>query len=158
MGTTLTTGISSANGEPLQLLMRAGADAAAVWPIARDLLSRASTVGPAGMTLEEAYSRVLTTHMQLWLINTPTRFTSAMLTDIVDIAGGRLLRYRWMAGEGLQDFLPYLSYVEHWARDNGANWACALECRPGFERALRDQGYQEKTVTLYKQLTTPTEH
>lgn len=154
----LEPGTNSDSRGRLQLLMRTGLPTAAVWPVAVDILARAPLFGPEFITLEDAYIELLAQRMQLWMINTAERFTSAMLTDIVDAKETKVVRLRWMAGEDLQGFLPFLDTVEHWAYGEGARWACVIECRIGFERVLRPYGYGDRAVTLYKQLSALTEH
>lgn len=154
----LAHGTNLDSDSKLQLLMRTGLATASVWPIAVDILVRAPLFGPEFITLEDAYIHLLAKRMQLWMVNTPERFTSAMLTDIIDAKETKVLRLRWAAGEGMQDFLPFLDTVERWAQGEGASWSCVVECRTGFERVLRPYGYSDKAVTLYKRLGTVTEH
>lgn len=154
----LAHGTSSGSRNKLQLLMRTGLPTAEVWPVAADILARAPLFGPEFMTLDDAYMELLAARMQLWMVNTPERFTSAMLTDVVNAKEVRVLRLRWAAGEGLVEFLPFLDTVEHWAYSEGARWSCVVECRAGFERVLRPYGYSDRAVTLYKRLGAVTEH
>lgn len=142
----------------LQLLMRTGLATAEVWPVATDILVRAPLFGPEFMTLDDAYIELLAQRMQLWLVNTPDRFTLAILTDIMNAKHESVLRLRWMAGEDLIRSLPLLDTIERWAYNEGARWSCAVECRAGFERALRPYGYSNKAVTLYKHLDARAEH
>lgn len=154
----LAHGTSSVSGAKLQLLMRTGLDVASVWPVAADILVRAPIFGPEFITLEDAYLELLAQRMQLWMVNTPDRFTSAMLTDIVTAKHTKVLRLRWAAGEGMEDFMPFLDVVERWGHNEGATWSLIVEARTGFERVLRPYGYGDKTVTLYKRLGSVTEH
>lgn len=154
----LAHGTSSDSCSKLQLLMRTGLPTAEVWPVAVDILARAPLFGPEFMTLDDAYLQLLATRMQLWMVNTAESFTAAMLTDIISAKNTSVLRLRWMAGEDLHGFLPFLDTIEHWAYSEGARWSCAIECRAGFERVLRPYGYGDRAVTLYKRLSTITEH
>lgn len=154
----LERGTSSGSSGKLQLLMRTGLATAEVWPVAADILARAPLFGPEFMSLEDAYIELLATRMQLWMINTSERFTSAMLTDIINAKDAKVLRLRWAAGEDMQGFMPFLDTVEHWAHGEGARWSCVVECRVGFERVLRPYGYGDRAVTLYKRLGAITEH
>lgn len=155
----MSTSCTRSDDEPkLQLLMRTGLPTAEVWPVAADILVRAPLFGPEFMTLDDAYIELLAQRMQLWLVNTPERFTLAVLTDIMTAKATSVLRLRWMAGEDLARSLPLLDTIERWAYREGARWSCAVECRVGFERALRPYGYAHKAVTLYKHLGAVTEH
>lgn len=138
--------------------MRTGLPTATVWPVAVDILARAPLFGPEFMTLDDAYIELLAQRMQLWMVNTKERFTSAMLTDIISAKNTKVMRLRWAAGEDMEGFLPFLDTVERWGRSEGAGWSCIVECRAGFERVLRPYGYGDKAVTLYKRLDAVTEH
>lgn len=140
--------------------MRTGIEVAEVWPVAHDILMRAPIIGPEFMTLEQAYLELLAAKLQLWMVNDVEQFFGAMLTDLwtPENSTEKLLRLRWMAGNRMVEFLPFLDVVERWGVSQGATWASVHEARVGFERVLRPLGYSSKVITLYKKLDKPTEH
>ena len=89
---------------------------------------------------------ILKGHMQLW----PGEQACAV-TEIVVYPNKKVLHVFLAAGD-MDNIIDMQRSAETWAKAQGCD-AMTIAGRKGWSRVLKDHGYQEKFVTLAKELT-----
>ena len=95
--------------------------------------------------------------MQLWLMNDDEDFLMAMVTEIKMYDKVKSCHILCIGGEDLYRTLGFLDYLELWARRQNCS-EIVVTGRKGWKPVLRKYGYQEKTVTVIKDISHIREH
>jgi hypothetical protein len=103
-----------------------------------------------GATLQHVFFNLVTRKNQLWAAFRGNDMVAACVTELVTIGGRDVCNVISIGGTGLNDWLPYLSTIEAWAKANGRSAMRFPEVRPGWQRILKD--YKVKKVTVEKEL------
>lgn len=114
----------------------------AIWGKARPLIKMALDRG-SNYTIDEVYEGLCTKTMQLWMYE-----EAALVTAIQTKAGKTFCLLLSLGGSNMSVWFQYLSIVEAWARDNGAE-EMRVYGRPGWKRLT---GYDIDYVRLSKKL------
>lgn len=109
------------------------------------LLQPAVDRGYGDMTLEDYRARVLDEDMQLWVGD-----GYAGVTEVVNCPRSRVVLVH-LVGGSLEALLGDYDDLEKFARIVGAT-GIEITGRRGWVRALRDRGYREAAVQLYKEV------
>lgn len=109
------------------------------------LLQPAVERNPIGFTLEDIKEKVLTGYMQLWKDE-----GYAAVTEVLNYPGSRVVLVHLAGGE-LEALLEADSELVKFARMVGAT-GIEIIGRKGWVRALRDRGYREAAVHLFKEV------
>jgi hypothetical protein len=88
---------------------------------------------------------------QLWTAFEGLTIQAVAVTQIVPCSAGKYCSIWITAGDEMQDWLPFISQLEDWARREGCSFMSA-EPRPGFARVLKQYGYEMPHVILEKEL------
>lgn len=72
--------------------------------------------------------------------------TSVVKYDEIDVA-----YVEWAGGEMVKEFLPFLTFIEEWAMQNGCS-RLEIKGRVGWAKLLASQGYHQSHVVLSKNL------
>lgn len=75
---------------------------------------------------------------------------AAMVTELDTISGAKVIRV-WVAGGDMEELISMSPGIEAWARLQGCS-AVLVEGRKGWERVLKDKGYDPWIVTVKKVL------
>lgn len=110
------------------------------------LLQPAVDRGMGGLTLEDYREKVLTGYMQLWVDE-----GYAAITEVLNYPRSRVVLVH-LAGGKLDPLLEADGELEKFARIVGAT-GIEIIGRKGWVRALRDRGYKEAAVHLFKEIS-----
>jgi len=108
---------------------------------------------PDDIDLMELSRQIADGQTQLWLILDEKKQFIAFLTSQMEITptGKKRLLLMDLAGRGGVDLCDLLETIEDWARAQGAVAICPLG-RPGWDRALKKQGYKKLIIRYGKEL------
>jgi hypothetical protein len=76
---------------------------------------------------------------------------AAMATELRDYPGCRAIHGLAAAGDLYQIRSILIPAAEAWGRSQGCSWAI-VESRPGWQRALRNRGYEPHQIAVVKGL------
>lgn len=102
----------------------------------------------------DSYARdIISGHLQLWLALNDDDFCGIILTTIkvVDATGYKSLIVADAAGEDGLDFVPLISTIEEWGREQGVESINPVG-RIGWKKPLAAQGYEIDRVIYRKRL------
>lgn len=123
----------------------------AVWEDVRALIEDACLTNRGKYDAEDIRAGLLSGDDQLWIWRTPTAFAVGV-TRISNYPKQRICAIRIVTGSNAAEWQQEtLETIERWARAQGCH-AMELCARPGWERRLRDRGYDKTHVYLEKAL------
>lgn len=94
---------------------------------------------------------LLTGHKQLWLEEQDGEFIGTVVTQVIETPNKKICEITYLAGNGMINHLGDIKEIEKWAVYNGCTDIHVIG-RKGWERALKDQGYTQRYVTIGKTL------
>ncbi|WP_375610955.1 MULTISPECIES: hypothetical protein [unclassified Bartonella] len=105
------------------------------------------------ITLQELLEAICSGKKQLWLVlDDDERFLAAFTTQIQQtVLGKKRALICECSGKGVLDQVDNLTFVEDWARENGA-FEIEILGRLGWKRALNKQGYGIDMLYYRKEL------
>jgi hypothetical protein len=91
--------------------------------------------------------------MQLWAIvdEDADEIRGIAITEIAVYPQRKILRFLCATGEEFREWIDLIDEIEQWGADMGCSGFQA-ECRPGWERSLKERGYRKSHVILNKEL------
>lgn len=97
--------------------------------------------------------------MQLWAAydEEHKHVDGIAITEIVTYPQRKICRFLCATGENLDNWIDLINEIETWATVMGCDGFQA-ECRPGWERLLKGNGYRKSHVILGKDLGNGTAH
>lgn len=97
--------------------------------------------------------KIASGNMQLWAIyeDEEENLQGVAITEIAVYPQRKICRFLCATGENSDQWIGLIEQIETWALDNGCDGLQA-ECRPGWERLLKDFGYSKSHVILNKEL------
>lgn len=103
----------------------------------------------------DVLQRIVDGHMQLWAaIDEDENTVSAVaITEIAIYPRRKICRFLCATGEESGEWINLISGIELWAERQGCDGFQA-ECRPGWERLLKDFGYTKSHVILMKEFSS----
>lgn len=103
-------------------------------------------------TLEDMYTNVVEGYWHLWVATDydTNEIYAVAITAFVDYPQCTNLRMIFVSGDG-ENWPIALKVFEHFALVNGCH-DVEIKGRKGWERVLRDRGYELKSVTLRKRI------
>ena len=128
-----------------------------VWPEVEHLFLENAQVWDEYYTLESIQYWLVKNTMQLWTLSDDEEYLLAWITELREYPKVTVLNFPIILGSKLYDNLDLLDCVEMWARKQGATKSCVFG-RKGFLRALKPYGYEQKGVTLSKNISHMVEH
>ncbi len=97
--------------------------------------------------------KIASGNMQLWVIyeEETDKVQGICITEIAVFPQRKICRFLCATGDSSEEWIDLISVIEEWAETMGCDGFQA-ECRPGWERLLRDFGYKKSHVILNKEL------
>ena len=122
------------------------------WPSVASMLSTKDEWWRELYTVEHFFVRIVAGKFQLWVLEGDGEIKGAMVTHVTTWPTGlKTSHVDAMAGEGWLAVLPEMRVTSDWGREQGISLAY-MGGRPGWERALRSSGYEDKRVFLRKRI------
>lgn len=91
-------------------------------------------------------------HLQLWIwMEEDDSVTGLLITEIVDMARGRICRLRVCTGREPARWMPSVSIIELWAKEQGCKGVEPI-ARPGWGKYLAPIGYKVSHNVFWKPL------
>lgn len=101
-------------------------------------------------TKEEIHSGLVNENIQAWGIG-KDNIVLVMFTQVLYYETERVLRLRWICGNGIEEFLPTIeASMMKWAMHQGCSRIEMSDSRGGWSRKLRPFGYKVDYVMLSK--------
>ena len=124
-----------------------------VWGQVSDMLDAALTKCGSMMGIDDVYRSILLKRYGLWLITLDDRVVAAYITEIVDMANGRVLNIIALGGSKMEWWVEsFDEAVTSYAKAN----SCALIFemgRPGWIRVLGKYGWIDGPATAIKKVS-----
>lgn len=108
---------------------------------------------PEDGTMDSYAQDIMSGAVQLWLALEEDDFRGIVLTTIkvIEATGFRSLVIADAAGDEGLDFVPFISTIEDWGREQGLENICAVG-RVGWKKPLEKQGYKIDRIVYRKAL------
>lgn len=104
-------------------------------------------------TGNDVVKKIASGHMQLWAAYDEDAdvVSGVAITEIAVYPQRRICRFLCATGENMSEWVDFIDDIEKWGESMGCDGFQA-ECRPGWERVLKDKGYRKSHVILNKEL------
>lgn len=116
-----------------------------LWYERKHLVEEALKKGYDTHTIDEVEERLEAGYAQLFVSD-----NSAMVVELPRI-NGELAAHIWLAGGDMEELLELEEHMTEWSKQQGCKYV-TINGRLGWERVLRDRGYNRIKVTLKKDL------
>jgi hypothetical protein len=118
-----------------------------IWPMLKEACERSSgKYEPMDIVRQIAAKR-----MQLWNAMDDNKIHAIGITEIIQYPHTKVCRVLAATGEDLKILKEMMPKLEEWAKEIGCAWIEPV-CRPGYEKALKTQGFKKQHIILEKKL------
>lgn len=119
-------------------------DVVVVWDNVSSMLKRATDLSRGRYRLKDLKDKLTSGEFQLWVVFEPGFHVVAAITSTFTIYPQcKALHGQFLGGERLDEWkAPFCQLFDRWGRENGCSMV-EFTGRPGWGRALADQGYKE---------------
>lgn len=125
-------------------------DIDSVWDTAKPLIEKALSKSEGEMAIQDVYQRLQDESYWLLMITGPA--TAAAVINLVDYPQKMVLRYMYLGGEKMIDWLPALDqWVTQLAEATNID-GIEIIGRKGWERKMIPFGYEPKYIHLIKKV------
>ncbi len=124
------------------------------WPQVKGLIEEAVSRSKGEVSADDVLRLLMEEKFQLWLVASvePWHLYAAAITEVVDYPRFAAIRVVALAGEDMERWKELLdARLQVFARLHGAKYLEAVG-RKGFERKLKDLGYEAAYVVYYKEV------
>lgn len=121
------------------------------WPFHVPLLEKAIPYSDGKYTLEDIKEGLKSRNFQLWAASRDETPTTVMVTKIIQYPQAKTLLIMLYAGEGIEKMIHFKAAIYEWAKSQGCT-EIELYGRPGWERVLKDEGYEKLYSVLRMKL------
>ena len=101
-------------------------------------------------TEESVLSQLRESKMQLWVVHDDVIPMAAVVTQIDQVACGKICTILYTGGKGMEHWLDLLDWIEDWAWQNGCTHIEG-NGRLGWMKVLGKRGYSHVSTTLRKE-------
>lgn len=144
--TATQTSIDGLNKTP-ELVGVFASDLINVWKDVKVLIERALEFNDGKSDIEDIKRGIETRRMQLWVAYRYGKITTCMVTQIQCHPKEKRLMLFLYAGESIHEMEHFRPIVYDWAKKQGCK-SLELYGRPGWEKALKNYGYEKIHTVL----------
>jgi hypothetical protein len=123
-----------------------------VWPLAETLVAKACETN-GGYDAKHILEFLKSGHMQLWMAvdGKSNKVICVCVTEIRKYPNHKVCDLRITTGEQFERWVGFMDQICEWARSNGCK-KMEIFARPGWERILKQRGFNKTHVQLEKDL------
>jgi hypothetical protein len=121
------------------------------WPDVAPIIEKALPYSDGKYELEDIYKGIQSRDLQLWAASREGKATSVMVTKIIQYPKAKTLLMMIYAGEHTDNMTQFLPPIYTWAKKLGCT-DVEIYGRAGWERVLKDQGYEKIHTVLRRKI------
>lgn len=122
-----------------------------VWPVVEKWVDNVCRAGGGRYKPDDYYKAILERNMQLWLVWNRDCLQAFVITEIIDYPHKRYCNIHALGGRHHDDWIHLVGNIEEWAKMKGCDGMEAAHGRLGFKDALKELGWDSKTIYYEKE-------
>lgn len=123
-----------------------------MWPLVLPWLAAVEEYADGRETVSDLRKWLDGGELQLWVwMEEDDTVTGVLITEIVHMAKGLICRLRVCTGRDPERWIPSMSIIEAWAREEGCGGVEPI-ARPGWAKLLAPIGYRVTHQVMWKPL------